>query len=84
MKLPEVWVHALTHLIHSYLLCNWFVLLANHNIINLCDQEGESGGKVLSFEAPAAVKSPVPVVKVKATSLMSSLMISKSTKQLLN
>lgn len=45
--------------------------------MNLCDQEGESGGKSLTFEA-APVKSQVPVVKAKATSLMSSFMTSKS------
>lgn len=35
---------------------------------------------MVTFEAAAPAKSPVPVVKAKATSLMSSLMISKSTK----
>lgn len=47
----------------------------------LCGQEGEIGGKLMTFETTTAAKSTVPVVKAKATSLMSSIMISKSTKQ---
>ncbi|XP_062249047.1 putative monooxygenase p33MONOX [Platichthys flesus] len=38
----------------------------------------ETGGKLVTFEAVAPAKSPVPVVKAKATSLMSSLMIKQS------
>lgn len=38
-------------------------------------EEVESGGKlVTNFETPAPAKSPVPVVKAKATTLMSTLM----------
>lgn len=45
---------------------------------NLCDQESER--MLPTFEAAPPAKSPVPVVKAKATSLMSSIMISKSMK----
>ncbi|XP_072295532.1 putative monooxygenase p33MONOX [Eucyclogobius newberryi] len=37
-------------------------------------EEGESGGRLVTFEAAAPAKSPVPVVKAKATTLMSALM----------
>ncbi|XP_070692632.1 putative monooxygenase p33MONOX isoform X2 [Pempheris klunzingeri] len=43
---------------------------------------GESGGKLLTYEAAAPVKSPVPVVKAKATSLVSSLMIKHTQENL--
>ncbi|XP_030001236.1 putative monooxygenase p33MONOX isoform X2 [Sphaeramia orbicularis] len=38
------------------------------------EEEAESGGKLVTFEATSPAKSQVPVVKAKATSLMSSLM----------
>uniref|UniRef100_A0A3P8TLU8 Putative monooxygenase p33MONOX n=1 Tax=Amphiprion percula TaxID=161767 RepID=A0A3P8TLU8_AMPPE len=41
-------------------------------------EESESGGKPHTFEVPSPAKSPVPVVKAKATSLMSSLMIKQT------
>lgn len=40
-------------------------------------QEGGKYGKLVTFEAADLAKPHVPVVKAKATSLMSSLMISK-------
>ncbi|XP_071375939.1 putative monooxygenase p33MONOX [Centroberyx affinis] len=45
-------------------------------------EEDESGGKLLTFETTAAAKSSVPVVKAKATSLMSSLMIKQTQENL--
>lgn len=47
-----------------------------------CDQDSAAGATLTGSEAappPLPLRSPVPVVKAKATSLMSSLMISKST-----
>ncbi|XP_020502161.1 putative monooxygenase p33MONOX [Labrus bergylta] len=41
-------------------------------------EEGEIGGKMLTIEAPLSARTPVPVVKAKATSLMSSLMIKQT------
>ncbi|XP_018555120.1 putative monooxygenase p33MONOX isoform X1 [Lates calcarifer] len=45
-------------------------------------EEGESSGKLLTFEAASPTKSPVPVVKAKATTLMSSLMIKQTHENL--
>ncbi|XP_005467839.1 putative monooxygenase p33MONOX [Oreochromis niloticus] len=45
-------------------------------------EEGKSGGKLLSVEGAASAKSPGPVVKAKATTLMSSLMIKESHESL--
>ncbi|KAG7517407.1 hypothetical protein JOB18_006872 [Solea senegalensis] len=45
-------------------------------------EEGEKSGKLVTFEAPTPVKSPVPVVKAKATSLMTSFMIKQSQENL--
>ncbi|XP_026186834.1 putative monooxygenase p33MONOX [Mastacembelus armatus] len=41
-------------------------------------EEGESCGKLQTLDAATPAKSPVPVVKAKATSLMSSLMIKQT------
>lgn len=45
-------------------------------------EEPESHGRPLSYEAAAPVKPPVPVVKAKATTLMSSLMIKQTQENL--
>ncbi|XP_075959902.1 putative monooxygenase p33MONOX [Anarhichas minor] len=45
-------------------------------------EEGKVDGKLLTFEAPSPVRSPVPVVKAKATSLMSTLMIKQNQESL--
>uniref|UniRef100_A0A3Q3VYC7 Putative monooxygenase p33MONOX n=1 Tax=Mola mola TaxID=94237 RepID=A0A3Q3VYC7_MOLML len=42
----------------------------------------ESGRKLQCFEPPAPAKSPVPVVRAKATSLMNSLMIKQTQENL--
>ncbi|XP_069027200.1 putative monooxygenase p33MONOX [Embiotoca jacksoni] len=56
-------------------------VIPQHRFRNTAE-EGESGGKLLTFEAAALAKSPVPVVKAKATSLMSSLMIKQTQENL--
>ncbi|XP_044061391.1 putative monooxygenase p33MONOX [Siniperca chuatsi] len=56
-------------------------VIPQHKFRNTAE-EGESGGKLLTFEAAAPAKSPVPVVKAKATSLMSSLMIKHTQENL--
>ncbi|XP_034740080.1 putative monooxygenase p33MONOX isoform X2 [Etheostoma cragini] len=58
-------------------------VIPQHNFRNTAE-EGESGRKLLTSEAPAPAKSPVPVVKAKATSLMSSLMIKHAQENLQN
>ncbi|CAG5991301.1 unnamed protein product [Menidia menidia] len=45
-------------------------------------EESEKGGKALTPDVAAAPRSPVPVVKAKATSLMSSIMIKQSQENL--
>ncbi|XP_029918169.1 putative monooxygenase p33MONOX [Myripristis murdjan] len=45
-------------------------------------EEGEIGGKLMTFETTPAAKSTVPVVKAKATSLMSSIMIKQTQENL--
>lgn len=52
-------------------------VIPKHRFRNTAE-EGESSGRLVTFEAATPAKSPVPVVKAKATSLMSSLM-SKQT-----
>lgn len=60
----------------------WYVsgLGFNSNSTHLCNQDGEHDGKSLAVETVSPPKSPVPVVKAKATSLVNTLMISKLTK----
>ncbi|XP_072251942.1 putative monooxygenase p33MONOX isoform X1 [Leuresthes tenuis] len=53
-------------------------IIPRHRFRNILE-EGENGGKGLTSEPP---KSPVPVVKAKATSLMSSLMIKQTHENL--
>lgn len=54
------------------LLLNWFGLWPH--------EEKGNDVKLLNFEEAAPARTVAPVVKAKATSLMSSLMISKSFK----
>ncbi|KAE8286017.1 putative monooxygenase p33MONOX [Larimichthys crocea] len=56
-------------------------VIPQHKFRNAAE-ESESGGKLLTFEAATSAKSPVPVVKAKATSLMSSLMIKQTQENL--
>ncbi|XP_029297905.1 putative monooxygenase p33MONOX [Cottoperca gobio] len=56
-------------------------VIPQHKFRNTAE-EGKSGGKLLTFEAPSSVNSPVPVVKAKATSFMSSLMIKQTQENL--
>ncbi|XP_076595332.1 putative monooxygenase p33MONOX [Chaetodon auriga] len=56
-------------------------VIPQHKFRNTAE-ESESAGNLLTFEAAAPPKSPVPVVKAKATSLMSSLMIRQTQENL--
>ncbi|AWP12166.1 putative monooxygenase p33MONOX [Scophthalmus maximus] len=56
-------------------------VIPQHKFRNTAE-EGEKVGKLVTFEAAAPAKSPVPVVKAKATSLMSSLMIKQTHENL--
>ncbi|GLD70041.1 putative monooxygenase p33MONOX [Lates japonicus] len=56
-------------------------IIPQHKFRN-AKEEGESSGKLLTFEAASPTKSPVPVVKAKATTLMSSLMIKQTHENL--
>lgn len=76
----EGYVHASTYFM-CLSICCVSGLWVNHNSINFCYQEGETYCvKMPTFEPTVPARSPVPVVKAKATSLMSSIMISKFTK----
>ncbi|XP_049897662.1 putative monooxygenase p33MONOX [Epinephelus moara] len=56
-------------------------VIPQHRFRNVAE-EGESGGRTVTFDAAASVKSPVPVVKAKATSLMSTLRIKQTQESL--
>lgn len=56
-------------------------VIPQHKFRNTAE-EGESGVKMPTFEAALPAKSPVPVVKAKATSLMNSLMIKHTQENL--
>ncbi|XP_028445776.1 putative monooxygenase p33MONOX [Perca flavescens] len=56
-------------------------VIPQHKFRNTAE-EGEKGGKLLTFETAAPAKSPGPVLKAKATSLMSSLMIKQAQENL--
>ncbi|XP_041799927.1 putative monooxygenase p33MONOX [Chelmon rostratus] len=56
-------------------------VIPQHKFRNTAEEQ-ETAGNLLTFEAAAPPKSPVPVVKAKATSLMSSLMIRQTQENL--